>query len=386
MDRSRVAVIGPMPEEKWYSIELCAEMLLTNLRADSALGIEAEYLAPRLVRRFELLPGFGRSRTAVNADRLLNRFWDYPRYLRKRIGEFDLFHLAEHSYGQLSRVLPTERTVVTCHDLDTFRCLLEPEKDPRPQWHRLMAQQQMTALVTAARVICVSHTIKDELLGLGLVPAERVAVVPNGTHPTCSPLPNPAADTEAASLLASDQPTVDLLHVGGTAPRKRLDVLLHLFASVRKELPEARLIRVGAFAPAHQELVKELDLEGSIRALPFLDREVLAAVYRRAALVLQPSDAEGFGLPVVEAMACGTPVVASDIPVLREVGGTVATYCPVGDVAAWSRAVLQLLAERREDPVGWNARRAASVEHGLMYSWEENARGVAAVYRELLEG
>lgn len=385
MEHVRVAVICPMPEEKWYSIELCAEMLLANVRAHHARSIRAERVAPHLVQRFARLPHVGARRTAVRGDRLLNRFWDYPRYLRRRVGEFDLFHLAEHSYGQLAGALPVERTVVTCHDLHSFRCLLEPEEDPRPRWYRMMARQQMTALLTAARVICVSQTVRDELLGYGLVPAARVSVVHNGTHPACSPLPNPAADTEAASLLASDRPTVDLLHVGGIAPRKRLDVLLRVFAAVRQKLPEVRLVRVGeAFAPAHQELVKELDLEGSIRILPFLDREVLSAVYRQSALVLQPSDAEGFGLPVTEAMACGTPVVASDIPVLREVGGTVATYCPVADVEAWSNAVLELLAERRENPERWSTRRSAGVEHGALYSWEENARGVVGVYRELL--
>lgn len=385
MSPFRVALIAPMPEEKWYSIELCAEMLLANLQAHHADSVRAEILAPHMVRRLSLLPYVGHRRHALNADRLLNRFWVYPRYLRQRALEFDLFHLAEHSYGQLARGLPAERTVVTCHDLDTFRCLLEPERDPRPRLYRAMAQQQMTALLTAARVICVSHTVRNELLGFGIVPAERVAVVPNGTHPSSSPHPNPPADDVAASFLASPRPTVDLLHVGGIAPRKRLDVLLRVFATVREEIPEARLIRVGgAFAPAHQELVKELHLEDSILVLPFLDREVLSAVYRRATLVLQPSDAEGFGLPVTEAMACGTPVVASDIPVLREVGGTVATYCPVGDVMAWSRAVLELLAERQEQPERWAARQVAGVSHGSMYSWEAHARGVLAIYQELL--
>ena len=66
--------------------------------------------------------------------------------------------------------------------------------------------------------------------------------------------------------------------------------------------------------------------------MPLLDRDELADLYRRAALVLLPSDREGFGLPVVEAMACGTPVVASDIPALREIGGDAAAYCAPGDV------------------------------------------------------
>jgi glycosyltransferase involved in cell wall biosynthesis len=387
MESVRVGVMSSLAEEKWHSIDLCAEMLLRNLRAHHAPAIQAERLVPAMVRRFERLPGIGRRRTAVHADRLLNRFRDYPRFLRRRTGEFDLFHLVEHSYGQLARVLPPERTVVTCHDLEAFRCVLQPERDPRSRWFRMMARQQMAAVRTAARVVCVSHAVRDELLGFGLVPEERVVVVPNGTHPSSSPLPDPPADEAAAALLASPRPVVDLLHVGSNAARKRIDVLLRVFAEVRKEVPDARLIRVGgAFAPDQERLVAELGLGGSIVVLPFLERETLSAVYRRVALVLQTSDAEGFGLPVPEAMGCGTPVAASDIPVLREVGGAAATYCPVGDVAAWTRAVLDLLAERRERPAEWDARRGRGVEQAARFSWKENARRTVEIYREVLDG
>ena len=99
------------------------------------------------------------------------------------------------------------------------------------------------------------------------------------------------------------------------------------------------------------------------RASPFLrpaDR-TLAAVYRRAALVLQPSEAEGFGLPVAEALACGTPVLASDLAVLREVGGEAAVYRAVGDVPAWSDG--RARAPRRTPSPARDLARAPSSRH-----------------------
>src|SRR6185369_1024937 len=154
----------------------------------------------------------------------------------------------------------------------------------------------------------------------------------------------------------------ELLHVGSAVARKRIDVLLDVFAAVRVRHTRARLVRVGGpLTRAQQRQATRLGVADHIVTLPFIDRRVLAAVYRRAALVLQPSEREGFGLPVAEAMASGTPVVASRIPALVEVGGRAATYCPVGDVRAWVAAISELLDERVASPTDWRARCSASL-------------------------
>jgi len=382
----RVALLCDMVEENWPSMELVADMLGRHLELGHSADFSTARLVPPMQRYFGSLPVLGRSPWFHNADRLLNRFVNYPRYLRHHAAEFDLFHIVDHSYAQLVHELPPARTIVTCHDLDTFRCVLEPEREIRPGWFRAMTRRILDGFRQAAQVIAVSGATRDELLRHGLFPAERISVVHNGVHPSCSALSDPTADAEAARLLRADtQNALWLLNVGSTLPRKRLDLLLRIFAIVRQEIPEARLVRVGGgFSRTQVQLAEELGVEHSIVILPFLERAVLAAVYRRAALLLHTAEAEGFGLPLVEAMACGCPVVANEVPVLREVGGTAATYCGSEDMDAWKKTVIGLLQERAQDHAACDLRRRKALAHAAHFSWAENARQTASVYRKTL--
>lgn len=384
LPRPQVALLCDLVEEKWPSMDLVAEMLFTQLKEKYSNEIVATLIRPVMRRRLTRV--WPLSKNASNIDRLVNRFWDYRQWVRRIEKTFSLFHVIDHSYGQLVRHLPAERTIVTCHDLDTFRCLLDPESEPRSKLFKVMTKRILDGFRGAARVTCDSEATRDEVLGYELLAPERVVVVHNGVAPAYSDKPDAVADAEAARLLggASSSP-VDVLHVGSTIRRKRIDVLLRVFAEVQREFPRARLIRVGgAFTDQQLRLVENYKLSNAIVVLPFLAETVLAAVYRRAALVLQPSEREGFGLPVVEAMACGTPVVASDLPVLREVGGEAARYAAVGDVLTWKEAVVSLLSERQDDPASWTTRRNAGISQASKFSWLEYARKMVTLYQELL--
>src|SRR5262249_46580552 len=123
MGAARLAILADYPEEGWPSMDLFAEVLLRQGAAAGPLRVER--VCPPFRRRFTRLPVLGRRGIAFNADRLLNRFCDYPRQMRRQRSAFDFFHLCDHSYAQLLHELPPDRTGVFCHDLDTFRCLLE---------------------------------------------------------------------------------------------------------------------------------------------------------------------------------------------------------------------------------------------------------------------
>lgn len=377
----RVGIVADFAEERWPSMDLAAE--LTELAIDRYGGgaFEPEILRPEMPR---VLRGrLGRADDAApNADRFLGRYLAYPRWLRRRARDFPIFHVIDHSYAHLVDHLPERPVVVTCHDLDAFRSLVGPERESRPWWFRATMRRVMAGLGHAAHVVCDTAAVRDQLVEHRLADPGRLSVVALPVHPDFAPEADPAADAEAARLLGpADVATEDLLHVGINVPRKRVDFLLRVFAALRGRHPAARLVRVGGPLNAEQRgLCRELGIPGdAVVELPFVSRPVLAAVYRRAAAMLATSEREGFGWPVVEALACGTPVVAGDLPVFREVGGEAVTYVPVRDLAAWVATADRLLLDRGRD-----ARREAALRRADLFSLEAYARGLIAVYRQVL--
>jgi glycosyltransferase involved in cell wall biosynthesis len=382
--KSRIAILADFAEERWPSMDLVAEMLAHHLVAEHGEEFEVELVRPRFV-------GFRPGRTGTlnkplfNAVRLFNRFVVYPRWIARHRKRFDLFHIVDHSYSHLIHRLPAERCVVTCHDLDTFRCLLKPETERRSAAFRAMTARILDGFRRAGRVICGSNSTRDEILRNALIPADHLQVIYYGVDALFTDRPDGTADAEFTRLLAEHAAgNVYLLHVGGTQPRKRIDLLLRIFAAVSETMPGLSLVRVGGpLEDRVRKLAAELGVADRILELPFIDRRLLAAAYRHAAMLVIPSEAEGFGLPVIEAMACGTRVIASDIPVLREVGGEAAEYCAVGDIAGWSRAIVAAISAQTQPYDREGVRRAAQAQ-AARFSWSENATATAQIYRLML--
>ena len=334
----RLAVLPDFPEEGWPSMDLCADMLLHELTTTSALT--AKMSMPVVLPSLGRLPWLGRSSRICTVDRLLNRFHDYPRHLRGLAGNYDLFHLCDHSYAQLVHVLPPGRVGVLCHDLDTFRCLLDPQSEPRSPLFRRMARRVLSGLQKAAIVFYTTDAVRRQLESFRLVDPSCLVQAPLGVSPEFTPDKGPEDDLLSPEL--RERPY--LLHVGSCIPRKRIDVLLDVFAEVRKVAAGLRLIQVGGTWTGEQtQQLNRLGLANAVTQLRGVSRATLAAYYRHARLVLLPSEAEGFGLPVIEALACGAMIVASDIAALREVGGDAVCYCPVADTGRWTETLGRLL-------------------------------------------
>lgn len=366
-------------------MDLVAEMLLLHLKERHSDQISVTQIRPEFVPRLSNWQPTGKQWFATSADRFLNRFWDYPRLLRDCTSEFDIFHIIDHSYGHLALEVPEDRTVVTCHDIDAFRALSCVGEERRSLLYRMMAKRSLNGLRRAAVVTCDSEWTHSQVVHYDLLPSRQLVVIPNGVDPACRPEADPICDAEAESLLGQQRADrVEIVHVGSTRPRKRIEFLLHIFSTVLRRVPSLHLIRIGGdFTVEQKRLVRVLGLENSITVLPFVSKKVMAAVYRRANLALLTSEREGFGLPLIEALACGAPVVATDLSVFRELGGAMATYCSLEDQESWSRSVVELIEEKSKAPECWAARRRGGIERAALFSWAAYAESMVSIYERL---
>ena len=213
-------------------------------------------------------------------------------------------------------------------------------------------------------VFHTTQAVREEILLHGLVPASRLVQAPLGV-----------AEEYLRVRSSPAAPAPYLLHVSSCTPRKNVDFLLQVFNELRKYDAALRLIQVGGkWTEAQSSYLDGEGLRPYVEQRRGLARDELAEIYARAAVVLVPSFAEGFGLPVVEALACGAPVVASDIPVLREVGFEGVHFCAPTDRTLWVQTVQGILRDRAR--VDHNTR----VRVHERYSWRAHAATIAEAY------
>ena len=363
-----LALVFDAPDEGWVSMERVGAELERALNALGEPTTRLQWPLPRLARRASS------SRRALNLDRALGRFGAYPARLSGALRAHRFFHVVDHSYSHLLWLLPPGRTGVYCHDLDAYRAALPGAPSGVEPWRRALARAQWEGLRRAAVVFCSTGVTAAQLRAQGL-PPDKVVVAPYGTGPEYTP--SGAGVPEVTAWLGRLGGRPYLLHVGSGAPRKRLDRLLRVHARLRAAFPGLPLVQHGAPAEAFAGPLPE----GVYRTDGPLTPAGIAQLYRGAAVVLQPSDAEGFGLPVLEALACGAPVVATDLPTLREVGGAEVAFVPGDDVEAWARAAAPHLVSAPAE-----GERAGRSAHAARFSWEAQARAVRDGYAALAAG
>jgi glycosyltransferase involved in cell wall biosynthesis len=267
-------------------------------------------------------------------------------------------------------------SVATVHDVDFLR---HPERLSTEACRYYSGVHRTVR--RAERVIAVSEHTRRELDALTEVLPDRIRVVPNAIAPRYFAAGDPAQDRRVLRVHGLQQPY--LLYVSTIEPRKNVGTLLQAFRRLRDEYRDVHLVLAGAdgwLSKATYDQVDQLGLRGLARFLGFVPDADLPALYRGAAVLAHPAWDEGFGLTPLEAMACGTPVVASSAGALPEVLGSAAAFAPPDDPAAWAVRLGSIL----DQP----ALRAGLVEAGRRragaFTVERQAVETLAVYRQAL--
>jgi glycosyltransferase involved in cell wall biosynthesis len=364
----RLAIISDYLEEEWISMNLCAEKLYEFLKSEHNDRISVTLIRPKFICQFARTSN---QKRLFKLDRFLNRFVYYPKYLKSIVNDYDFFHIVDHSYAHLAHYLPPKNTGVFCHDLDAFRSILQPELEPRPMWYKFMANHILSGLSKAKFIFYAASEIAKQIKTYQIGPKAEIKQALYGI----------SSEFSTVSMVSTEGliQYPYLLHVGSCVPRKRIDVLLKIFARVSQIYPNLKLVKVGVnWLPEHIQLIAEHELQNSIVEMSNLEREEIAHLYQQAQLALLTSEFEGFGLPVIEALACGATVLVSDIPVLREVGGTAVICCSVGDIDMWVNTIVELLEKPQKAPS-----LEVKLEQANKYSWSTHAEVIANAYLDL---
>jgi glycosyltransferase involved in cell wall biosynthesis len=300
----------------------------------------------------------------------LARLIEFPALARQiREAQVDLVHLPEQPPPPLS----LERAVITLHDLTPF---VEASAPKSALSHGLGVRRLERAVKSAGAVVCVSESTARDAERLLHVDRGRLVVSYPGVDTTV--FRPDAANGRGNGRVTSSY----FLHVGVLFAHKNPEGLLGAFSEVARDFPDVQLICVGPYQVAPQvearvrELAADLHVDDRVQLRRDCSDEQLAALYRGAAGLVFPSFYEGFGFPVVEALACGTPCVVSHGSSLSEVGGDLAVFVDPTDhdeIAAAMRRLLldpQLLARVRAEGPRWASR----------FSWDEAAERMASLY------
>jgi glycosyltransferase involved in cell wall biosynthesis len=350
----------------YYTEHLADALIATAGPGDDLVLIGNRAVAPELAERWA-----GRLNLGGARRRYVWMQRDAGRLLEQTGTDLALF---PNYLAPLSSPCPY---VTVIHDLAIYRT---------PQFFTLRKRALVGALLPlvtrgAAAVATVSESSRADVRQVLGVPDDRLVLLPGAPHPDCRPASDQAvANARARHGLARPY----LLTVGTLEPRKNLPLLLRAFDRLcaGPDAPVADLVVVGGKGWRDAELRSELARRlpgGRVRVLGYVSQPDLVALYSGAIAMAYPSHFEGFGLPVVEAMACGAPVVATDVPALREASGGAALLVPPGDESALADA-LRLLAV---DPVARAQARERGLRRAAQLSWEMSARRLWELGRQL---
>ena len=269
-------------------------------------------------------------------------------------------------------------TVITAHDLSWIRY---PETHPSERV-AVMNELFPRSLAAASHVLTDAEFVRQEIIEEFRVAPERMTSIPLGARPIF----HPRSEADCAAVLADHdlQYRRYVLCVGTLEPRKNLELAIRAYAKMplaaRERTPLATVGMKGWLTSRLESVMHPLAASGELRPLGYASDEALAALYAGALVLVYPSLYEGFGLPPLEAMASGTPVIVSNRSSLPEVVGDAGVVIDANDEAALLEALLRFT----EDRAFWHERATACLQRSAAFSWQRCADQTLAVYRRVL--
>lgn len=300
---------------------------------------------------------------------------EIPIWLSKE--KADLFHLTQNGFR-----IPTQcscKLVVTIHDLIPY---FLPEM-VRPSFLRRFTTEMPVIVERADRIITVSVTSKKDIISVFKIDPDKIVVIPSAPTSAFRPLPKSETKAWLRKTYGFNKPYI--LYVGGLNPRKNVAELIYAYAKIRRLLPGGQSLVI--LGPEGKHLAKLRLLGEALNITPeelifpgFIDSAELPRFYNGADLFVYPSLYEGFGLPPIEAMACGKPVITSNVSSLPEVVGEAALTVNPYDTLELAGTILKVLSD---DSLQSDLSHKG-LEHSRKYNWRDIAEQVLQVYRDVV--
>jgi len=331
-------------------------------------------LAPRPIDR-------GSRSLLLRANKFYERFWNFPRLVQQQTA--DIFHIIDHSEAHIVNWLKNTNkpVVVTCHDLinffyrDNLRGSVQLPIISNGLWLR-----SVKAMQNADHIVAVSSvTAKDTSQILNINPV-LIDVIPNAVESIFQPLAKNQVESFRQQQGISTE-TFCLLNVGGNHPRKNINTILQTIKILKETGLPIHFWKAGSdFTNEQKKIIQTHNLESCVSYIGQPDKSTLVQIYNAADVLLAPSLHEGFGITILEAMACGTPVITSNVSAMPEVAGEAGVLIEPTNPQAIADAVEHLYKDTdyRQSLI------IKGKERTKLFTWEATAEQIARLYEKLI--